>query len=118
MYYKEFHVAGVINTPEYDDGLMSPADKPITLRAVILNTSATEGNYIEGWIGNEKVLEIIDYCCDTQEEAVGFTGLSVVKIGRLPVELDIPAGKIFKICIRCGGTASNLFGSYEYAPTA
>lgn len=116
MYYKEFHVAGTINTTEYDDGLMSPVDKPIHINAIILNTSAMEGNYIEGWIGTERVLEIVDYCVDTQEEATAFTGLSVVKIGRLPVELDIDAGKIFKVAIRCGATASNLFGSYEYEP--
>lgn len=114
MYYKEFHITGVINVTTYDGGLMSPVENPVHVNAVILNSSATEGNYIEAWIGTKKVLEVVDYCCDTQEEAAAFTGLSVVKIGRLPVDLDIPAGQAFKIAIRCGGTASNLFGSYEY----
>lgn len=114
MYYKEFHVAGTINVTEYDNGLMSPVDNPITINAVILNTDAMEGNYIEGWIGTKKVLEIVDYCIDTQEETAAQAPMSASKIGRLPVELKIEAGKSFKIAIRCGGTASNLFGSYEY----
>ena len=73
-----------------------------------------EGNRIQGWIGTKKIMEIYDYNCDTQEEAAAQTGLSVVKLGRIPVDADIPAGKIFKIGVACGGTANNLFGAYEY----
>ncbi len=113
MFYKAFTITGVINTTTYDAGLMSPDANPVHLNAVILNTSAWQGNIIEGWIGTKKVLEIYDYNCDTQVEAA-VAGVSTVKIGRLPVDLDIPAGQAFKIAINCGGTAANLFGTYEY----
>ena len=114
MYYKAFHVTGVINVTTYDAGLQSPDETPRHLNAVILNTDTTEGNLIEGWIGNKKVLEIYDYNCDTQEEAAAFTGLSIVKIGRLPIDLDIPEGHSFRIAINCGAVANDLYGTYEY----
>ena len=119
MLYQSFTVTGVINVETLDGGLISPVDNPVHLEAVILNTSATEGNRIQGWIGTKKVLEIYDYCIDTQEDAGGTVApLSSVKIGRLPVDMEIPAGKIFKIGVACGATANNLFGAYEYTETS
>ncbi len=115
MYYKAFTVVGVINVTTLDGGLVSLTDKPKHIRAVIINTDTTEGNVIEGWIGTDRVLEIYDYNLDTQEDAGGTVApLSSVKIGRLQVDLDIPAGQIFKIGVRCGAVANDLFGSYEY----
>jgi hypothetical protein len=40
--------------------------------------------------------------------------LSSTKIIRLPVEMDIPAGQIFKIGIRSGAVANDICGAYEY----
>lgn len=114
MFYKEFNVVGVINVTTYDAGLQSPVDKPVHLDAVILNTDTTEGNTIEGWIGTTKVLEIFDYCCDTQEEAAAQHALSSTKIGRLPIDQDIPPGHSFRIAVRCGAAANDLYGAYEY----
>ena len=118
MFYKAYTITGVINVATYDAGLQSPVDNPVHLNAVIINSSATEGNIIEGWIGNKRVLEAYDYCFDTQEECTAQAAISATKIGRLPIDLDIPPGKSFRIAIRCGGTASNLFGSYEYTEGA
>lgn len=115
MYYKAFNVTGVINVTTLDGGLMSTVEVPTRIRAVLINSSATEGNVIEGWIGTKRVLEIYDYNLDTQEETAGATApLSQNKINRLPVEIDVPAGLSFKIGVNCGGVASNLFGAYEY----
>jgi len=118
MFYQSFTVVGVINVETLDGGLISPVDKPVHLDAVIINTDTTEGNRIQGWIGTMKVMEIYDYNIDTQEEAAAQTGLSVVKIGRLPIDMDIPPGKIFKVGVACGGVANDLFGAYEYTETA
>lgn len=118
MLYKGFNVTGVTNVTTLDAGLVSLVEEPVTIRAIIINTDTTEGNIIEGWIGTERVLEIYDYCLDTQEETTGATApFSQNKIGRLPIEILIPPGQIFKIGVRCGATANDLFGAYEYERT-
>ena len=115
MYYKGFTVVGVANVTTADAGLVSLVDEPVRIEAVLINTDATEGNWIEGWIGTERVMEIPDYCLDTQEESAGATDpFSGTKIGRIPVEMDIAPGQIFKIGIRCGAVLRTLYGAYEY----
>lgn len=119
MYYKAFTAVGVINTTVADAGLTSLVAEPVKVVAILINSSAQEGNMIEGWIGTDRVLEIYDYCLDSQELTGADTfPISTVKMGRVPVDLEIPAGQIFKIAIRSGGTASNIFGSYEYEKIA
>ena len=115
MYYQGYSRAGTINTTELDGGLVSTDEEPKHIRAVLINVTAYEGNVIEGWIGNLRVLEVYDNVFDTIEDlgAANFP-YSTTKIGRLPVELDIKPGQIFKIGIRCGGTASTIVGAYEY----
>jgi len=116
MFYKAFHVNAAANVTTLDGGLVSEVAAPVRVVAVIINSDATEGNVIECWIGNKRVVEIYDYCLDTQEEAVGFTGFSVTKIGRLPVGLEVPPGQTFKIGSRCGATGHHIYGAYEYEP--
>jgi len=116
MYYKGYTVAGVANVTTLDGGLVSLVLDPVIIDAVIINVDAYEGNIIEGWIGTERVLEIYDYCLDTQDETAAATApYSTSKIGRIPVNIPIPAGNIFKIGVRCGAAANNLFGAYEYS---
>jgi len=118
MLYKAFHVNAVALVTTLDDGLVSTVARPVHVNAIIVNTDTTEGNVIECWIGTRRVLEIYDYCLDTQEEAVGFTGLSVTKLGRIPIDLDIPAGSIFKVGSNCGAVGHHLYGAYEYTEAA
>lgn len=115
MYYKAFFVDGQNNETVLDAGLMSTVEAPVRVRAVIINVLAHEGNVIEGWIGTRRVLEIYDFCLDTQEATATDLGpFSTVKIGRLPVDLEIPKGMAFKIGINSGGTSSDIYGAYEY----
>lgn len=117
MYYKAFHVAGVVNDTVLDDGLVSLVEEPRRIKAVIINCDTTEGNVIEGWIGTDRVLEIYDYNLDTQEESAADTPpFSSTKIGRIPVEIDIPAGQVFKVGVRSGAVANDIYGAYEYVP--
>ncbi len=119
MLYKAFTVAGVANVTTLDDGLVSLVEEPVRIDAVIINIDAYEGNIIEGWIGNERVLEIYDYNLDTQDETAGATApYSSTKMGRIPLNLEIPPGQIFKIGVRCAAAANNLFGAYEYSKTS
>ena len=115
MLYKAFTVIGQINVTVLDGGLTSLVEIPVHVNAIIINTTAHEGNIIEAWVGNKRVTEIYDYCLDTQELAAADTPpLSDGKIGRLSIDIDVPAGQIFKVGVNCGGVASTLFGAYEY----
>lgn len=115
MYYKSFNVNGTINQTELDGGLVSTVEEPKKLKEIIINSSAHEGNIIEGWIGTNRVLTIYDYNCDTQELTGADTfPISTTKLTRLPVDILIPKGQSFKIGINCGGTACNIFGAYAY----
>ena len=118
MKYQELTVAGVINATTLDGGLVSTIEEPKTIKAILIDLDTHEGSVIEGWIGTERVLAIYDYVFSTREEAVGFTALNVNRIIRLPVDLKIPIGQIFKIGIRCGAAANDIFGAYEYEKTA
>lgn len=117
MYYQELNVQGLINVTTLDAGLISPMESPRTIKAVLIDLDTHEGNVIEGWIGTERVLAVYDYVFSTREEAVGFTALNTNRIIRLPVDLEIPPGMIFKIGVRCGGVANLISGAYEYKPT-
>lgn len=114
MFYKDFHVNAAANVTTYDAGLVSEVENPVHVNAIIINIDATEGNVIECWIGTKRVCSIYDYCLDTQEEAVAQAALSATKIGRLPIDIDVPPGQIFKVASRCGATGHHLYGAYEY----
>jgi len=116
MYYKAFTVTGVVNITTLDGGLVSLVEQPVKIDAVLINLDTTEGNVVEGWIGTERILEIYDYVLDTQEETAAATApLSQKKMGRIPIEMEIPPGAIFEIGIRCGAVANDLYGAYEYS---
>ncbi len=115
MFYKGFTVTAVANVTTLDDGLVSEVDNPVHVRAVLVNVATHEGNILEAWIGTKRVLEIYDYVLDTQEESAADTPpFSTTKIIRLPVELNVPPGQIFKIGMRCGAAGVVLTGAYEY----
>jgi len=115
MFYQRLAAVGVINTTVLDAGLVSTVVEPKRIEAVILNISTHIGNVIEGWVGNERVLELDDWSIDTR--VLGGATLnyaSTNKIGRLPIGIDIPAGQIFRVGVRSGAAANNLTGAYEY----
>jgi len=113
MYYKRFAVDGTPNETVLDAGLVSLVVEKKRLVAVLINTTEYQNNVVEGWIGTERILEIPDVNIDTIDTAAQ-NSRSTVKMGRIPVEMDIPEGQIFKIGIRCGVAATNIRGAYEY----
>ena len=118
MKYQELTVVGVVNVTTLDAGLVSLVEEPRTIKAVLINLDTHEGNIIEGWIGTERVMAVYDYIFDTQEEAAADTPpFSTVKIQRLLLDLKISHGQIFKVGVRCGAVANNIFGAYEYEVT-
>ncbi|MBA7591541.1 hypothetical protein ES708_33700 [subsurface metagenome] len=119
MFYKYFNVVGVADTTVLDGGLVSEVDKPVHLDAILLNVSVTNGNVIEGWIGNKRIVEIPDWIIDNRVAlGVGNEFPSTTKISRLPVDVDIPPGQVFKVGIRSAGVLSTVTGSYEYTEPA
>lgn len=117
MYYKAFDVQGVVNVTTTDDGLVSLVEEPYHVNSILITQDAAADNLLECWIGTERVLEIPDYLLDTLEEAA-VAGLSTTKHNRIPIDLDIPPGQIFKVAIRCGAVASRIYGAYEYIKTS
>jgi len=116
MFYQSFHVNALALVTTLDAGLVSKVEAPVHVNAIIINTDTTQGNVIECWIGTKRVCTIYDYNLDTQVEAA-VAGVSTVKIGRLPIDLDIPAGSIFKVGSNCGAVGHHLYGAYEYTET-
>jgi hypothetical protein len=114
-YYKHFAVTGVINTTVYDGGIESTESEKITVNAILISVSAYQGNLIEGWIEREKIVDVSDYLLNTHQAAGAANAYkSTVKMLRIPVDAALDIGKIFKIAVNSGATASDIFGAYEY----
>jgi len=119
MFYKAFSVTGQNNKTVLDSGLISTVEVPKTIRAVLINVSAYQGNTVEGWIETNRILEIIDKVLNTEFVAAADTPYSsTTKIVRIPIEEPIPAGMIFKIGINSGATKTDISGAYEYITTS
>lgn len=119
MLYKAFNVVCLPNVTTLDAGLVSEVGSPKHLDALLLNVSVTNGNIIEGWIGTKRVVEVPDWLFDNRVAlGAGNEFPSTSKISRLPVDIDIPAGQIFKIGIRAAGVGSTVTGAYEYTEAA
>jgi hypothetical protein len=115
MYYQGFSVTGLVNVTVLDAGLVSTEEEPKHIDAILICVTAYESNVIEGWIGNKRVLEIYDNVLDTIEDlgAANFP-YSTSKMGRVPVDLEIPVGQIFKIGVNSGAVLSSIEGAYEW----
>jgi len=115
MRYKDFAVTGIASDVVLDSGLVSTEIETVRIEAILICVELYAGNHIEGWIGTKKFVDIIDYVFDTFDIAAADTPYpATAKIGRLPIEEDLPAGQSFKIGIRCGLTDTDIYGAYEY----
>lgn len=115
MFYKLFEVTGVPNTTVTDHGLVSTVDEKVKIDAIFITCNAHQRNIIEGWIGTKRILEIPDDLIDTTDRHPDdHSSISTYKLNRIPIDIEIPVGQVFKIAIRSGAIANNLFGSYIY----
>ncbi len=113
MLYKAFSVTGVANETVLDDGLVSLVDEQYRLVAVIISCNEWEGNIIEGWIGTNNIISLYDYVIDTRALEATMP-VSTMKMNKIEVNEDIPAGQIFKIGVNSGATATDIAGAYVY----
>jgi hypothetical protein len=114
-YYQAIAITGVVNVITYDGGIESTEAEHRTITGLLLNVSAYQGNILELWVEKEVVQEVYDYHFDTVE-STGSTNTqkAVNKLQRLNVNWELEVGDTCRLGIRCGGTASNVFGAYEY----
>ena len=112
--YRSIMVAGQADSLVLDLGLQSTQQELRTLVAIHLAVSAHADNVAEGYILQTQHLEIPDYLLDTWDAAGSGSPYSTTKLGRVPIALELAVGEIFQVGIRCGGTATNLRGAYEY----
>lgn len=117
MKYQGFTATGVANTLVSDGGLQSTKAEPKYIKGILICVTAYESNRIEGWIGNEMVLEIYDNVLDTIEDlgAANFP-YSTSKKGEIKIDLEIPVGESFIIGIRSGAVLSSIEGAYMWIP--
>lgn len=119
MFYKSFSVTGIENKTVLDSGLISTVEEPKTIKSVLINVSAYQGNTVEGWIETNRILEIDDKVLNTELVAAGDTPYaSTTKIVRIPIDEPISPGMIFRIGINSGATKTDISGAYEYIKTS
>jgi len=114
QYTKSFSITGSANTTIFDTGLTSTEEEKRKLVGVIVSLSAQIGNIIEGWLEREKVVDLYDYVLNTHEASGTNMYKSVNKELIIPIDMEIPVGQTFKMAVKSGATAINLFGSYIY----
>jgi hypothetical protein len=94
---------------------VSTVAEPKHIDAVLIDVSAYQGDIIEGWIGTNRILEIPDFVFSTRLAFGGANAYAATaKISRIPVDMILPVGQIFKIAVRSGGVAITIDGAYEY----
>lgn len=113
--YKSFTITGVINiNTKHATGLESTKAEPKRLVAVLLSVSARIGNQILGHIERKEIFSLYDYMLHTAIASGTNQYPSTDSMIRIPIDYIIPVGDRFIPSITCGGTASNVFGSFEY----
>jgi len=112
---KLFRVTGVANKIQYDEGLESTAAEKKRLLKVHFLVNGYADNDVQGYHERAKVYDIPDRLIDMEADA--FTtnyAKPGARINEIEVGLEIPVGEKFKAAIRCGATAKDLHGYYEY----
>ena len=120
-YYQAITITGAANDEKYDTGITSTEKEKRTVTAILLNVTKHVGNLINVRVEREKIAEIYDYIVDTSESTGGAnTQKAVAKIARIELGHALDTDRTMKVSIKCGATAANVFGAYEYeiSPTA
>ena len=115
IFRQYFKLPGAINDIKYDSGLTSTATEKKRLLSLSLLLNGQADNQLQGYHEKAKVFDIPDRLIDVEIDA--FT-TNVAKpgarINEVEVGLDIPVGEVFKVAIKCGATAKDVYGCYNY----
>jgi|TARA_Y100000310_G_C20573484_1_gene759259 hypothetical protein len=106
--------AGSANGTVLDGGITSTEDEKIHLLGVYVSVDQLAGNTIEGWIGQTRHVEIYDYNLRSHAASGSNQYPDVTATHYLPIDRPLEVGKTFKLGMKCGGTATDIFGAYEF----
>lgn len=115
LFSQYFKITGVANAITYEDGLQStPAEKK-TLRNVRLILNGQADNQIQGYLEKAKVFDYPDRLIDVEADAFNTnTAKPGARMNEITVDMDIEVGHAFKVAIKCGASAKDVYGCYEY----
>jgi len=113
-----FHVAGVANSIVTDAGLVSTDAEKKTISHIRLVVDEVADNNVQVYHERTKVHDIPDRLFDV-ENATGAINLAKpgARINDLEMAFPIPVGESIKIAMKCGATATDLYGAYFYEIT-
>jgi hypothetical protein len=110
-----FNITGVANKITPDGGITSTPTELKNIVSVSLLVNGYADNEIHGIHEKATPITIPDRLIDVETDA--FTENEAkpgARINELEVGLDLPLGETFKIAIKCGATAKNVWGTYNY----
>lgn len=112
--FQKFVVTGATNSLVLDDGLESTEQERIHVMAVHVSVSDQVGNSLEGYVRQTREIEIDDRVLDTIKADGTNAYKSTDKLRTLMLDRPLAIGERLQVGIRSGGTATNLYGAYEY----
>lgn len=116
--YKGFKRTGTENETKWDEGLESTEARPKRLLELLISVTAHQGNQILVDHERERLADPYDYHFDTDEQlASANPPRSSSKLSRIEIDQIIPIGQRIKVGLKCGATASDLYGVYVYELT-
>ena len=116
MIFRQYiKLTGGINDIKYDTGLTSTPTEKKRLLSISLVVTDILNNQVQGYHEKAKVFDIPDLLID-EETIAGAINLAKpgARIGEIEVGLDIPVGEVFKLAIKCGAAAQDVYGCYNY----
>ncbi len=115
--YKSFKIAGATDDIVWGDDLISSKKEPKTLLGILITVTGYQDNTIEVWMGKERIASIYDKLLDTiANTGTTSTMYSTVKQTYIDFDTEIPVGEKIIVGLRCGASATNVYGAYVYTP--
>lgn len=116
MIFRQYiYLAGIINDIAYDPGLISTPSEKKRLVSISLLVNQVIDNHVQGYHEKAKVFDIPDRLIDVENNAYNYNYQKPgARINEIEVGLDIPVGETFKLAMKSGATATNIYGMYNY----
>mgnify|MGYP003140377637 CR=1 FL=1 len=99
-----------------DTGIQSTAEERKFLHGMFVSVSAYAGNQLEGHIGQTQHVGVYDYAVRSHAASGTNQYPATNPINYIAIGRELAVGEVFKAGLECGGTNTNLFGSYEWEP--
>lgn len=112
--WQKITVTGSANGLVLDDGLESTEQERVRVIAVHVAVSAAQGNSVEGYIRQTRELQVDDRILDVSTASGSDAYPSTTKLRKLMLDRELAIGERLQVGVRSGGTATNLYGAYEY----